>query len=152
MAIVERATKYYRMGAEKGNAAAQNSFGICPERGIGAHKNLSFAAQFYRRAADQGHADGENNFGFCLEHGRGVRQNFEMALDYYRFAADRGHPEAKLNCARCLRLLGRWEPPDRFSNSISHPPSRHHLSEIFGDIRQSPVPLADDERQLVSAL
>jgi serine/threonine protein kinase len=111
---------------------------------------VSLAARFYRRAAQQGHADGANNFGFCLEHGRGVEQNFELAGDYYRFAADRGHPEAKLNHARCLRLLGRWEPPDRSSDSVSHPPSPDCLSEIFRDFCQSPAPRAagDDARLL----
>jgi TPR repeat protein len=36
-----RAAKFYRMSAEKDNAAEQNSFGICLERGIGAQKSLS---------------------------------------------------------------------------------------------------------------
>jgi hypothetical protein len=46
------------------NAAAENSFGICLERGIGVHKNLSLAGQYYLRSAQQGHPDGANNFGF----------------------------------------------------------------------------------------
>jgi TPR repeat protein len=126
------------LSAEMKNAAAQNSFGICLERGIGAHKNLLLAAQFCRPAADQGHADGANNFGFCLEHGPGVEQSFEMAAKYYGFAAERGHPEAKLNCARCMHLLGRWEPPDRSSDAASHPPSADRLAEVFHPFLENP--------------
>jgi TPR repeat protein len=148
----QRAAKYYRLSAEMKNASAQNSFGICLERGIGVHKNLSLAALFYRRAADQGHADGANNFGFCLEHCRGVQQNIEMAAQYYRFAADRGHREAKVNLARCMRLLGRWNPPDRSSDSVSHSPSPDRLSEIFRPFLESPAPLDCDERRLLCSL
>jgi TPR repeat protein len=41
-----RATKYYHLAAEFNNADAQNSFGICLERGIGVQSNL--ADQIYR--------------------------------------------------------------------------------------------------------
>jgi TPR repeat protein len=149
---LDRAAKCYRSSAAKGNAAAENSFGIFLERGIGVRKNLFLAAQFYRRAADHGDADGANNFGFCLEHGRGVPQNVAMAASYYKFADDRGHPEAKLNRARCLRLLDRWEPPDRSSESLSNPPSPNHLFELFRDLRENPDPLNGDEQRLLLAL
>jgi serine/threonine protein kinase len=134
------------------NAAAQNSFGICLERGVGGCKNLSLAALFYRREAEQGHPDGANNFGFCLEHGRGVEQNFELAAQHYKFAADRGHPDAKANHARCLRLLGQWEPPDRSSRCVSHSPSADRLCGIFRDFLRNPEPLAPDERRLFRSL
>jgi TPR repeat protein len=133
------------------NSSAANSFGICLERGIGVHKNLFLAAQFYRRAAEQGHPDGANNFGFCLEHGRGVEQNFELAAQYYKFAADQGHSEAKLNYNRCLRLLDQWEPPDRSSDAVSHPPSVDHLLDLFSTFLKNPEPLDDDECQLLTS-
>jgi TPR repeat protein len=129
------------------NAAAQNSFGIFLERGIGVHKNLLLAAQYYQRAAQQGHPHGANNFGFCLEHGRGVQQNIELAAEYYKFAADLGHSEAKLNHDRCLRLLGRWERADRSSEVVSHPPSLEPLSKIFRGFLENPEPLDDDGRR-----
>jgi TPR repeat protein len=75
------------LSADLNPTAAQNSFGICLERGKGIHKNLFLAAQYYQRSAQQGHPDGANNFGFCLEHGRGVEQNIEMASEYYKFAS-----------------------------------------------------------------
>jgi TPR repeat protein len=48
-----RAAKYYRLASELNHAAAQNSFGICLERGIGVHKNLFLAAQYYQRSAQR---------------------------------------------------------------------------------------------------
>jgi TPR repeat protein len=114
-------------------------------------KNISLAAQYYQRAAQQGHPDGANNFGICLESGRGVTQNIELAAEYYKFAADCGHSEAKLNHSRCLRLLDRWEPSDRSSESISHPPSFEYLSNIFHDFLQNPESLDEDGRQLLKS-
>jgi hypothetical protein len=146
-----RAAKYYRLSADMKNASAENSFGICLERGIGVQKNLFLAAQYYHRAAQQGHPDGANNFGFCLEHGRGVEQDIEMAAEYYKFASDHGHSEAKLNHKRCLRLLGSWEPPDRSSDIVSHPPSVDFLCKLFGDFLENPKPLDDDDRRLLSS-
>jgi serine/threonine protein kinase len=61
--------------------------------------------------------------GFCLEHGRGVCQNIELAAEYYKRAADCGHPEAEQNYQRCLRLLGRWNVPDRSSIVSEEKPS-----------------------------
>jgi TPR repeat protein len=146
-----RAAKYYRLSAEQNNAAAQNSFWICLERGIGVHKNTFLAAQYYQRAAEQGHVDGANNFGFCLEHGSGVERDIEMATEYYKFAADEGHSEAKLNYNRCLRLLGEWEPSDRSSEIVSHPPSFDHLSHIFRDFLNHPELLDADGRRLFNS-
>jgi hypothetical protein len=146
-----RAAKYYRLSAERKNAFAQNSFGICLERGIGVHQDLLLAAQNYYHAAQQGHPDGANNFGFCLEHGRGVQQDIQMASKYYKFAADRGHSEAKLNHNRSLRLLGKWETPDRSFESVSHPSSVDCLSRIFSDFLKNPEPLNDDCRRLLNS-
>jgi hypothetical protein len=50
--MLDVAAKYYRQSAEMKNAAAENSFGICLERVIGAH--------CYQRAPQQCHPDGAN--------------------------------------------------------------------------------------------
>jgi serine/threonine protein kinase len=49
-------------------------------------------------------------------------------------------------------LLGRWEPSDRSSDSVSHPPSLDRLSEVFPPFLQNPDPLDDDGRRLLSSL
>jgi TPR repeat protein len=63
--------------------------------------------------------DPQNSFSICLKDGRSVEQNFEMTPEYYQIAAEYGHSEAKFNRVRCL--LGQWKPPDRSSESVSHP-------------------------------
>jgi hypothetical protein len=128
---LERAAKYYRLAAECGSAEGQNSFGICLERGIGVQSNVALAAHYYERSAVQGNPDGANNLGFCLEHGRGVEQNIKMATDYYKFASDHGHAEGRLNYGRCLRLLGRWEVPDRSSAVAAHPRETDAFAKRF---------------------
>jgi hypothetical protein len=105
--------KYYRLSAPLKDPMAEHSFRICLERGIGIDSNLALAASFYRRSAAHGDPEGANNFGFCLEHGRGVKQNIEAAAKCYRFARDDGHAEGEVNYRRCLRILDRWEAPDR---------------------------------------
>jgi serine/threonine protein kinase len=75
-----------------------------------------------------------------------------MAAEYYGFAADRGHREAKQNRARWLPLISRWEPPDRSSDSVYHPPSPDRLTEIFRDFRESPRRIDGDERRLLREL
>lgn len=143
------AAKYYHVSAEKENAAAQNSFRICLEC---AHQNLFLAAHFYRRSAEQGHADDANNHGFCLEHGRGIQQNIEIAASYDKVAASFGHPEAGVNRERCLRLLDKWELPNRSSESPSYSRSADHLFELSRDVLQHPDPRDEKEQRFVSAL
>jgi TPR repeat protein len=81
------------------------------------------------------------------------RKQFRLlAAKYYGFAAERGHPEAKLNRARCMRLLGRWDPLDRSSESVSHSPSPDCLTEVFRPFLENPRPLYDDGRRLLRSL
>jgi hypothetical protein len=142
-----RAAKYYRKAAELGDPSAQNSFGIFLERGIGFGSNLALAARYFERSAVQGNPDGANNFGVCLEHGRGVRQDIEAAAKWYRFAANHGHPEGEMNYQRSLRLLGRWNVPDR-SGQISDRHKSDALAPLFIDCLKDLAP----ENELVSSI
>jgi hypothetical protein len=146
-----RAAKYYRLSAEEKNAEAMNNFGICLECGIGVQANLYLAAEYYRQSAEAGHADGSNNLGFCLEHGRGVNQNIEMAAEYYKRASDYGHSEAAQNYQRCLRLLGRWDVPDRSSNvSEEKPYFEERRNEMSDRFTSSPKAFAETKQSIQS--
>jgi serine/threonine protein kinase len=74
-----------------------------------------------------------------------------LATEHYKFAADRGYSEAKLNHSRCLRLLGQYEPSDRSSEIVSHPPSLDRLSNLFRGFLENPEPLDDDGRRLLNS-
>jgi TPR repeat protein len=146
-----RAANYYRLAAEQNLPEAENNFGICLERGIGIKSNIVLAAEYYERSANHGHPDGANNFGFCLEHGRGVKQDILNAAKYYKIASDGGHSEADLNYRRCLRLLGRWDVPDRSSDvSVQQsfdptPPNNTHF-------KSSKIPVNELDHLRSSAL
>jgi TPR repeat protein len=109
-----RAAKYYRLSAELNNAAAQNSFGICLERGIGLQSNLVLAAHYYQQSAL--------------------------------------HPEADLNYRRCLRLLGRWEVPNRSSDVSANPLSNHQLASLFIDCLKEPEALNGRTSELFASI
>jgi hypothetical protein len=126
------------LAAELNEPSAENSFGICLERGIGVHSNLELAVRYYQRAAAQGHPDGANNLGFCFEHGRGIKQDIEAAAEFSKFARDHGHPDGDLNYRRCLRILGHWDVPDRSSQIADSRPSDDNLSRLFVECLKDP--------------
>jgi TPR repeat protein len=96
--------------------------------------------------------DGANNLGFCLEHGRGVEQDIQLAAQYYKSAADRGHPEGRLNYCHCLRLLGRWNPPDRSSQVTVQPPSNDFLAGLFFDCLKEPEALESASAEIIDSI
>jgi TPR repeat protein len=149
---INSAAKYYHLSAELNDADAQNSFGICLERGIGVQSNLALAAHYYQQSALQGHPDGANNLGFCLEHGRGVEQDIRLAAEYYKSASDCGHPECGLNYRRCLRLLGRWDPPDCSSQVSVRPPSNDRLAGLFVECLKEPQALSGASTELITSI
>jgi TPR repeat protein len=102
--------------------------------------------------AFQGHPDGTNNHGFCLEHGRGVEQYIQFAAEYYRFAADHGHSEGGLNYRHCLRLLGRWDPPDCFSQVSVRPPSKDCLAKLLVNCLKEPKALDRASLELIASI
>jgi hypothetical protein len=147
-----RAAKYYHLSAELNDADPQNSLGIFFEQGMAVQSNPALAARYYQRAALQGHPDGANNLGFCLEHGRGVERDIQLAANDYKYAADRGHPEGDLNYRRCLRLLGRWDPPDRSSQVTVQPPPDDHLADPFIDCLKEPEALNGASTELIASI
>ena len=95
---VGQGTLELRAAAERGDAMAQNKFGLmhmtefkgtylCPS-GQNAAKNSAEAIAWFRKAADQGLADAQNNLGFIYEKGCGVAQDSAQAETWYRKAAD----------------------------------------------------------------
>jgi hypothetical protein len=51
-----------------------------------------------------------------------------------------------------MRLLGRWKPPNRSSDAVSHPPSPDRLTEIVGPFPQNPEPLDEHSRRMLISL
>jgi TPR repeat protein len=126
-----RAAKYSRLAAVLNHPMAENSFGVCLKRPLGVHSNAALTARYYKRPAAHGDPNGANNLGFCLEHGRSVKADIESAAECYKFAWDCGHLDGELNYRRCLRILGRWEVPDRSSRIADHRSADDRLAQLF---------------------
>ena len=93
----DKAMKYYRISAERGNADAMNDIGLMFHNGQGVTKDYAEAAKWYRKAADQGNAWGQKNLGYMYRYGKGVEKDYAEAVKWYRKAAEQGHAGGQLN-------------------------------------------------------
>jgi len=66
------AAKWYRKGAEQGDAAAQFSLGSMYNEGKGVSQDYSEAIKWYRKAAEQGNAAAQFSLGSMYETGQGI--------------------------------------------------------------------------------
>lgn len=89
-----RAQFWYRKGAERGCAAAQNHLGESLLDGRVHVRNETQAAAWYRKAAEQGHAQAQYNLGMCYQMACGVEKDDIRAAFWLRQAAEQGHEEA----------------------------------------------------------
>ena len=92
--------KWYRKGAEQGDAQAQFNLGFCYTYGEGVAKDHVEAAKWYRKAAEQGKASAQFNLGGCYAEGEGVAQDLDEAAKWYRKAAEQGYDGAKYHLNR----------------------------------------------------
>ena len=87
--------------AEKGDAQAQCSLGICYNKGACVAADPVEAVQWYRKAAEQGLARAQCNLGICYENGEGVAKDAVEAVQWYRKAAEQGYADAQCNLGAC---------------------------------------------------
>jgi hypothetical protein len=87
--------------AERGNARAQFSLGLCYYWGSSVAQDYAEAAKWYRKAAEQGNADAQYNLGVCYTEGQGVEKDYTEAVKWYRAAAEQGSPLAQYNLGVC---------------------------------------------------
>jgi TPR repeat protein len=132
--------------------SAENSLGICFERGIGVAPDIALATRYYQRSVAHGNPDGANNLGFCLEHGCGVKQNIHAAAQCDKFARDHVHPEGALNYRRCLRILGRWDGSDHSSHPSEWFSIDSDLARPFIDALDNPTSTYGASQELLSSI
>lgn len=93
----KKATKWYRMAALQGLAAAQCEFANMLRNGIGTQKNAKSAAEWYKKAAEQGHATAQSCFGLMLANGEGIEEDKKQAVEWYRKAVAQGNAYGQCN-------------------------------------------------------
>ena len=91
----DEAMHWYRIAADRGDAAAQAQVGQLYELARGVPEDMHQAMSWYRKAADQGDPGAETSVGLLYSNGWGVRQDDGQALIWYRKAADQGYPIAE---------------------------------------------------------
>lgn len=99
------AAKWFRMGANLGNAEAQfklgfllANIGLAPDDSVGhVQKNYAEGLRWYRAAAKQGHNLAAFHTGHAYSYARGVKQNFGEALHWYKRAARLGNSHGAFN-------------------------------------------------------
>jgi len=93
----EKATKWYKMAAEKGHVSAQLNLGVIYNQGIGVKQDYKEAAKWYEKAASQGSSKAQLNLGILYDLGRGVEKDVVKAHDNYKKAAMKGMRDAQYN-------------------------------------------------------
>ena len=95
------AFKYFKMGAEQGNAHCQAFLGYYYSNGLGTDVDYSKAFSWYVKSAEQGNDMAQCNLGFAYEKGRGVTRDLVEAVKWYRKAAEQGSKTAQKNLGYC---------------------------------------------------
>ena len=108
---LSQAMKWFRSGAEQGDARAQYEVAMMYYRGQGVARNNATGFDWAKKAAEQGFAMAQNRVGVSFERGEGVAQNVSTALEWYRKAAAQGESYAQNNLGRML-LFVRGVPQD----------------------------------------
>lgn len=90
------ANNYYKMEADKGNPAAQNSLGNLYYLGLGVPRDIEKATDFYFQSASQGFASAQINLGNMFSQGLGVPADAMRAFAWYRMSNISGSPTAEL--------------------------------------------------------
>ena len=105
----DQALKWFRAGADQGDARAQYELGVMYFNGRGVARDSVTGFAWAKKAADQGFAPGENMVGNCFERGDGVAQNVPAAVEWFRKSAEHGFSFGQNNLGRML-LRGRGVP------------------------------------------
>ncbi|EGB04779.1 hypothetical protein AURANDRAFT_32031, partial [Aureococcus anophagefferens] len=91
----KKAARLFRMGADRGNATAQNNVAFL----LDSEEKHEEGFPYYALAADQGFTPGEFNLGCCYGNGRGTEVDVDKARYWFERAAAKGHEGAIENLA-----------------------------------------------------
>ena len=106
-----QAVKWFRAGADQGEARAQYELAMMYYRAQGVARNNVTGFDWAKKAADQGFALAQNRVGVSFERGEGVAQNVSTAVEWYRKAAAQGESYGQNNVGRML-IFVRGVPQD----------------------------------------
>jgi TPR repeat protein len=88
---LNRALRWYRCGANLGDAYAQNNLGSMLLNGLACERDPTQAIQWYRQSAEQGNSEAQYNLAKRYLHGGGVNQDYAEARTWFEKAVVQGH-------------------------------------------------------------
>lgn len=103
----KNAFKYFKIGKDKGDAAAEIEFGILHEKGLGTEKNVEEAVKYYQRAYENYYDKSQKdvaayNIGLVYHYGKGkVKKDLEKAKSWYLKSK---HSKAKIELEKIEKL------------------------------------------------
>ncbi|EKT53144.1 tetratricopeptide repeat protein [Providencia sneebia] len=86
----EEAARWYRKGAESGDAYCQYALGYLYENGLGVEQNYKQAKAWYVESAEQGQASGQFALGMFYHDGIGGDVDYQKARMWYEKSAELG--------------------------------------------------------------
>ena len=89
----------WTIGANKGDAKAQNNLGLMYAQGLGVPHDDKEAVSWFRKAAEEGYAEAQDNLGAMYANGRGVSQDYKQAAVWFRKAAEKESARAQIHLA-----------------------------------------------------
>jgi len=99
------AIKYFRKGADAGNADCQTSMGLLYQAGEkipgGVKADPAEAVKWYRLAAEQNHTEAIQHLGMMYAMGMGVKQDDAEAVKWFRKGSDLGNSDARWGLGQC---------------------------------------------------
>ena len=87
--------------AEKGDAEAETSLGLCYYVGQGFRQDYEEAAKWFRKAAERGAAHAQYFLGLCYDEGHGVPKDSPKAAYWFTKAANQGNADAQCYLGSC---------------------------------------------------
>lgn len=112
-----KAAKWYRKGAEAGNAWAMNSLGECYHEGAGVARDYNEAVEWFRKAVRAGDDWAMTNLGYCYEHGEGVARDYNKAAELFKKGAEAGNSWAINDLGNCY-YYGRGGVPKNVEKAV----------------------------------
>lgn len=97
----EKAVKWIRKGAERGDTARQASLGGCYWHGKGVEQDYRKAAIWFTKAAEQGSPEAQFYLGVMYRQGQGVKKDPQKAFQWFQRAAEHGNSVHKFALGSC---------------------------------------------------
>ena len=126
------ALRWFRKAADKGNAHAMYSVGVCYENGRGVSQDCATAANWYRMSAQNEFPFAGHNLGLLYYDGRGVERVLETARHWFRNAQwIERDPRRAMWIWLCSSELGEHEQAERELKGYRE---AHHPASVEGRI------------------